>query len=138
MCNKSGSGSGMNNLDHVSESLEAIFWVKILKFFDADPGWKKIRIRDGKVRIRDKHPGSVTLAERRIFPLIQRIGCGILPRSFTSRTRIPSLRTMYWYQQSALLAAASKSSKVLPLLPALRLRAANWLLKKRPLQGRQL
>jgi len=24
----------------ISESLEAIFWVKILKFFDADPGWK--------------------------------------------------------------------------------------------------
>ena len=54
----------MNNLDHVSESLEAIFWVKILKFFDADPGWKKIRIRDGQKvgsGIRDKHPGSVTL-----------------------------------------------------------------------------
>jgi hypothetical protein len=33
-----------------SESLEIIFWVKILKFFDADPGSKieKIRIRDGK------------------------------------------------------------------------------------------
>jgi hypothetical protein len=27
----------MNNLDHISESLETIFWVKILKFFDADP-----------------------------------------------------------------------------------------------------
>jgi hypothetical protein len=38
-----GSGSGMNNPDHISESLETIFWVKILKFFDADPGsgWKK-------------------------------------------------------------------------------------------------
>ncbi len=23
-----------------------IFWVKIFKFFDADPAWKKIRIRD--------------------------------------------------------------------------------------------
>ncbi len=40
-----GSGSGMNTLDHVSKSLETIFWVKIwyvLKFFDAngdsDPG----------------------------------------------------------------------------------------------------
>jgi hypothetical protein len=31
----------MNNPDHISESLETIFWVKILKFFDADPGWKK-------------------------------------------------------------------------------------------------
>jgi hypothetical protein len=26
----------MNNPDHISESLETIFWVKILKFFDAD------------------------------------------------------------------------------------------------------
>jgi hypothetical protein len=30
----------MNNPDHISEILETIFWVKILKFFDAD--------RDGK------------------------------------------------------------------------------------------
>jgi hypothetical protein len=50
------SGSGMNNPDHVSESLETIFWVKILKFFDADPGSDK-----EKIRIRDKHPGSATL-----------------------------------------------------------------------------
>jgi hypothetical protein len=48
--------------------------VKILIFFDADPGSRreKIRIRDGKksdpnpgsesgIRIRDKHPGSATL-----------------------------------------------------------------------------
>jgi hypothetical protein len=35
------SGSGMNDADHISESLETMFWVKILKFFDADPGWKK-------------------------------------------------------------------------------------------------
>jgi hypothetical protein len=28
----------MNNSDHISESLETIFWIKILKFFDADPG----------------------------------------------------------------------------------------------------
>jgi hypothetical protein len=30
----------MNNPDHISESLETIFWAKILKFFGA-PGWKK-------------------------------------------------------------------------------------------------
>jgi hypothetical protein len=36
-----GSGSGINNPDHISESLEIIFWVKILEFFDADSGWKK-------------------------------------------------------------------------------------------------
>jgi hypothetical protein len=40
MGKKSGSGSGsrMNNPDLISESLEIIFWVKILKFFDANPG----------------------------------------------------------------------------------------------------
>jgi hypothetical protein len=40
----------MNNPDHISESIETIYWVKILKFFDADTGsgmensntgWKK-------------------------------------------------------------------------------------------------
>jgi hypothetical protein len=31
------SRSGMNIQDHISESLETIFWVKILKFLDADP-----------------------------------------------------------------------------------------------------
>ncbi len=36
----------MNNPDHISESLETIFWVKILKFFVADPGWEKSGIRD--------------------------------------------------------------------------------------------
>ncbi len=35
---RSGSRFGMNNTDNISESLETIFWVKILKFFDADPG----------------------------------------------------------------------------------------------------
>jgi hypothetical protein len=56
MGKKSGSGSGMDNPDHISECLETIFWVKILKFFDADPGSGM-----EKIRIRDKHPGSATL-----------------------------------------------------------------------------
>jgi hypothetical protein len=45
---KSGSGSEMKSPDHMSESLETIFWVKILKFFGEDPGsgMEKIRIRD--------------------------------------------------------------------------------------------
>jgi hypothetical protein len=30
------SGSEMNNPDYIFESLKTIFWVKILKFFDAD------------------------------------------------------------------------------------------------------
>jgi hypothetical protein len=48
MGKKSGSGSGMNNPDHISEWLETIFWVKILTFFDADPGsgMEKFRIWD--------------------------------------------------------------------------------------------
>ncbi len=60
---KSRSGSGMNIPDHNSESLETIFWVKILKFFyaDADPGsgnlfdpWSGM----GKIWIRD--PGKTS------------------------------------------------------------------------------
>jgi hypothetical protein len=57
----SGSGSGMNNPDHISESLETISWVQILKFFDADPGFgmEIIRIWEPgsgmeKIRIRDR------------------------------------------------------------------------------------
>jgi hypothetical protein len=60
----------MNIPDHISESLETIFFgLKILKFFDADPDLGSgIRspfdpgsgIQDGKIRIRDKHPGSAT------------------------------------------------------------------------------
>jgi hypothetical protein len=38
MGKKSESGSAMNNPDHICESLEKIVWVKILHFFDADPG----------------------------------------------------------------------------------------------------
>jgi hypothetical protein len=38
----SGFVTGMNNPDHISESLETIIWIwKIFKFFHADPGWKK-------------------------------------------------------------------------------------------------
>jgi hypothetical protein len=46
----SGSGSGMSNPDHISESLGTIFWVKILKLIYVDPGsgMEKIRNRNGK------------------------------------------------------------------------------------------
>ncbi len=57
---KTGSGSGMNNLVDISESLETIFWVKILKSFDADPG--SGMGKNSQFEIRDKHPGSATLA----------------------------------------------------------------------------
>jgi hypothetical protein len=33
------TGSRMNIPDHISESLETIFVLKILKLFDADPGY---------------------------------------------------------------------------------------------------
>jgi hypothetical protein len=49
MGKKSQSGSGVNNPDHIFEG-------EILKFFDADPGWKKFGSG-----IQDKHPGSATL-----------------------------------------------------------------------------
>jgi hypothetical protein len=47
MGKKSGSGSGMNIPDHISQSLEKIFWVKVLW---CGSGMKKIvfGIRDGK------------------------------------------------------------------------------------------
>jgi hypothetical protein len=48
-----GSGSGFTPKCHGSGTLglrNHFFWVKILKFFDADPGsgMETIRIRDGK------------------------------------------------------------------------------------------
>jgi hypothetical protein len=54
----------MNNPDYISVSLETIFWVRILKFLNADPGFvmeKKIRIRDGKNSDPDKHHRSAPL-----------------------------------------------------------------------------
>jgi hypothetical protein len=54
--------------DYISESLETIFWVYILKFFDADAdsGSGNLLTPEsgsgmGKIRIRDKYPGSVSL-----------------------------------------------------------------------------
>jgi hypothetical protein len=43
----------MNNPDHISESLERIIRVKILKFWILDPGSE---IRDGKILIRINIP----------------------------------------------------------------------------------
>jgi hypothetical protein len=43
----------MNIPDHISESLETIFWVKLLKFFDAAPGWK-----NSDPELKKSDPGS--------------------------------------------------------------------------------
>ncbi len=58
MAIKSGSGSGIQDQQPGSYFLRNHFWVKILKFFDADlgSGMEKSRIRDP-----EKHPGSATL-----------------------------------------------------------------------------
>jgi hypothetical protein len=52
MGKKSGSGSGIRDEQAGSYFLELRnhYWVKILKLFYADPGWKKFGfgIRDGK------------------------------------------------------------------------------------------
>jgi hypothetical protein len=65
---KSGSDqSGMNNPDHISESLETIFWAKILQFYDANTGCKKFGSGIEKIRIRDKQQGSATLLRSENF-----------------------------------------------------------------------
>jgi hypothetical protein len=50
--------------NHISESFEKIFWAKILKFFDPDPGIL-LALDPGRKRfgfwIWDKHPRSATL-----------------------------------------------------------------------------
>jgi hypothetical protein len=60
MGKKSRSASELNIPDHISESLETIFWVKILKFFAADAGIffddPGSGIRNGK----NSNPGSGT------------------------------------------------------------------------------
>jgi hypothetical protein len=62
MGKKSRSGSGMNTPDHISESLETIFRVETLKFFDADPGFGNLFDPGSgiKPRIRDTGRKSVT------------------------------------------------------------------------------
>jgi hypothetical protein len=62
---KSRSVPGMTILNQISKGLATFFWVKILKFFDADPGifltldpgWTK------KIWIRNKNPRSATLTD---------------------------------------------------------------------------
>jgi hypothetical protein len=77
MGRKSASGSGIwdeqprSNFLEVRNHFFGFLGIKILKFFDADPGsgMETVRIRDPGWKkvvsgIRDKHPGSATLEER--------------------------------------------------------------------------
>jgi hypothetical protein len=60
MGKKLGFGSVVNNPDHISESLRKIvFWVKIHKFFEADPGsgMEKIWVPDPGKTFRIRNPG---------------------------------------------------------------------------------
>jgi hypothetical protein len=59
----------VNNPDHIFDSLETIFWVKILKFFDANQGWKKNMIWD---------PGWKTATKYYFFCLFCSTGSGTL------------------------------------------------------------
>ncbi len=65
MGKKLGSGSGMNNPNHISEKTETVFGLKYLNSLMRiqGPGWNKFGSEIGmeKNRIRDKHPGSPTL-----------------------------------------------------------------------------
>jgi hypothetical protein len=54
----------MSNPDHISESLKNIFRVKILKFFDADPGLKNF---DPGSEIRDPGSGRRKICNTAIF-----------------------------------------------------------------------
>ncbi len=95
----------MNKPDHISETSEPFFRVKILRFFDADPGsGMENRIRDVKnsdpgsgiqdkhpgSRIRDKHPGTATLSFRRGDCVYQR---GKLLKKLLSQLR-PIIRPL--------------------------------------------
>jgi hypothetical protein len=89
-------GSGMNNPDHIFLELRnhffAFFGVKILKFFDEDPGsgMETVRIRDPGWKkvgsgIRDKHPGSATLTllyfgDSMLFQLFWKFNVGFTKR----------------------------------------------------------
>jgi hypothetical protein len=75
MGKKSGSGSGMNHPDHIYETLETIFWVQILKFFDADPGSGVEIIRSGIRDGKNSYPvsGETSQSRKLILFIVIRI-----------------------------------------------------------------
>ncbi len=74
----------MNNVDHISESLNTIFWIKYLKslipipdpkfFFTLDPGCKKFGSGIG-----DKHAGSATQFGRHNCVAMRMLGVVTIP-----------------------------------------------------------
>jgi hypothetical protein len=89
----------MNNQDHISESLETISWVKILKFFYADPGsgirdGKKIGSGMEKIRIRD---GKNSDPEWKKFKSV--INIRVTVSTLTSISVFPCGTQFYWFQQ---------------------------------------
>jgi hypothetical protein len=86
--------------DHISENLEAVFWAKIIKFFDADPDpvfgnlFDPISvIRDGNKigsGIQDKHPRSATLPDPDPYCLY---GSGIQAKKIQEKLNFCSIMT---------------------------------------------
>ncbi len=85
---KSGSGSGTNNPDHISKSLETNFWVKIkvLKFFDAVPD------QGTGSGILDKHPGSAFTLATGIFGTL----CFRRAQKYNKKTISEALFSVLW------------------------------------------
>jgi hypothetical protein len=92
MGKKSRSGIQDGHPNYISESLETIFWVQNTSILCCGAGIRNIfnpgsGIRDGKIRIGDKHPGSATLV--RVLDNVPD-----LAKSVTSASRIESTGTV--------------------------------------------
>jgi hypothetical protein len=87
----------MNILDHISESLETIFWVKIRKFFDADadPGSGNLFDPGSGIRARKNSdptsginiPDSQHCASMKL-PKQKPISCGFCPETLDVRSAV--------------------------------------------------
>jgi hypothetical protein len=91
---KSGSGFWINNPEHISESLEIIFWVKILKFFDVDPGWKKFGSINIPIpqhsKIQDQNTGAMDPIWDFSQIQIQRLSINLVPNPVSVSIPYPS------------------------------------------------
>jgi hypothetical protein len=97
----------MNIPDHISKSLETIFCVKILKFFDADPGFGIFLTLDpGSGMEKNSDPGSeINIPDpqhcKQIIPMpnvawvkLRRLKAPIFSRRFASTSRSVSFRNL--------------------------------------------